>query len=161
MIVEKAISSILLISLVSLSLNVKSQPAKLNPVKENGKDTVPAVARIDSLDSATVEKEWQLYLMKNLDMTVAMENGAPGGEYTVIVQYIVGKDGNIYDVKAITKHGFGMEEEAIRVIRTFWRWTPRWTPAEQQEKPVYIYTRKQPVTFIVEGQTKKKRRKKN
>jgi protein TonB len=59
----------------------------------------------------------------------------------------VDKGGNISDVKGLTKHGYGMEEEAIRVIKR----GPKWTPAIQNGRNVNAY-RKQPVTFVVQSQ---------
>jgi periplasmic protein TonB len=87
---------------------------------------------------------WARYLQRSLDSNEPVNNGAPTGSYTVIVQFIVDKQGNISDVKALTTHGFGMEEEAIRVIRR----GPKWIPAIQNGNPVNAY-RKQPVTFVV------------
>jgi protein TonB len=61
-----------------------------------------------------------------------------------MVQFIVDKQGNISDVKALTNHGYGMEEEAIRAIKR----GPKWTPAIQNGRNVNAY-RKQPITFVV------------
>ena len=61
-----------------------------------------------------------------------VDNGAPEGTYTVYVQFVVDKEGNISDVKALTNHGYGMEEEAVRVIKK----GPNWTPAIQNGRPV-------------------------
>ena len=63
------------------------------------------------------EGAWRKYLERNLRGDVASENGAPAGTYTVCVQFVVDKEGNISDVKALTNHGFGMEDEAMRVIK--------------------------------------------
>lgn len=60
--------------------------------------------------------DWQDYLVNNLKVNVPVKNGAPVGKYQVIVKFIVGKDGKVKDATAETKFGFGMEEEAIRVI---------------------------------------------
>ena len=49
------------------------------------------------------EREWRKYLERNLDPNVPVENGAGEGTYTVIVQFIVDKEGKISDVKAIIK----------------------------------------------------------
>lgn len=87
---------------------------------------------------------WSRYLHKTLNSNAPIDNGAPSGSYTIMVQFIVDKQGNISDVKALTNHGYGMEEEAIRVIRR----GPSWTPAIQNGNKVNAY-RKQPVTFIV------------
>ena len=90
------------------------------------------------------EKEWRRYLERNLDANTPVENGAPAGTYTVIVQFIVDKEGKISDVKAITNKGFGMEEEATKIIRK----GPDWVPAVQNGRNVKAY-RKQPITFVV------------
>lgn len=90
------------------------------------------------------EKEWKRYLERNLEANIPVDNGAPEGTYTVIVQFIVDKEGKISDVKALTQHGHGMEEEAMRVIKK----GPDWTPAIQNGRNVKAY-RKQPITFVV------------
>jgi protein TonB len=64
-----------------------------------------------------------------------------------VVQFIVDKEGNISDVKALTNQGYGMEDEAVRVIKK----GPNWTPAQQNGRYVKAY-RKQPITFVVSGE---------
>lgn len=93
------------------------------------------------------DREWRRFLEKNLNPDVPIENGAPEGSYTVVVQFIVDKEGKISDVKATTNHGHGMEEEAIKVIRK----GPDWIPAIQNGRQVKAY-RKQPITFVVSEQ---------
>ena len=88
--------------------------------------------------------EWKKYLLTNLNANVATDNKAPAGTYTVVVRFVVGKDGSISDVIALTNHGFGMENEAIRVIQK----GPLWIPAIQNGRAVRAY-RKQPITFVV------------
>jgi periplasmic protein TonB len=90
------------------------------------------------------ESAWRKYLERNLNANVGPDNGAPTGVYTVYVQFVVSKDGSISDVKALTNHGYGMEAEAVRVIKK----GPPWTPAVQNGRSVNAY-RKQPVTFQV------------
>ncbi|MBI1341502.1 MAG: energy transducer TonB [Terrimonas sp.] len=93
------------------------------------------------------ERAWANYLRKNLDPNVPIDNGAPGGTYTVIVQFIVDKQGNISDVRPLTKHGYGMEDEAVKIIKK----GPAWEPAVQNGRKVNAY-RRQPITFVVEEQ---------
>ena len=90
------------------------------------------------------EGAWRKYLERNLNASTPVDNGAPEGNYTVVVQFIVDKEGNISDVKANTNHGYGMEEEAVKVIRR----GPPWVPAVQNGRNVKAY-RKQPITFQV------------
>jgi|GEM_PF-1270156 len=89
-------------------------------------------------------KAWSSFLMENLDAEVPVRNKAKVGRYVVIVQFIVGKDGSISDIKALTKHGHGMEKEVIRIIKK----SPNWTPAYQGGRAVRAY-RKQPIIFEI------------
>jgi protein TonB len=90
---------------------------------------------------------WRKFLERNLRGDVASENGAPAGTYTVVVQFVVDKEGNVSDVKALTSHGYGMEDEAVRVIKK----GPQWKPAIQNGRNVKAY-RRQPITFQIEEQ---------
>ncbi len=93
------------------------------------------------------EGAWSKYLTRNLRPEVPVENGAPEGTYTVIVQFVVSKDGSLSDVRALTKHGYGLEEEAVRVIKK----GPAWVPAVQNGRSVNAF-RKQPITFQVQSE---------
>ncbi len=93
------------------------------------------------------EAKWRRYLETNCNGQVASDNGAPEGTYTTVIQFVVDKDGTISDVRALTNHGYGMEQEAIRVIKK----GPNWTPAIQNGRQVKAY-RKQPITFQVTGE---------
>jgi TonB family protein len=93
------------------------------------------------------ESAWGHFLERNLKPVIAVDNGAPAGRYTVYVQFVVSKDGSISDVRALTSHGYGMEAEAVRVIKK----GPTWTPAIQNGRSVNAY-RKQPITFKVQAE---------
>ncbi|OUU01468.1 MAG: hypothetical protein CBB99_03730 [Bacteroidetes bacterium TMED39] len=72
------------------------------------------------------------YLAENLEYPpMANENEIQG---RVMVQFVVWKDGSIRDVQILGKRrfGFGLEEEAMRVVKAM----PRWTPAKQRDKAV-------------------------
>lgn len=87
---------------------------------------------------------WGRYLKNNLNANTPVDNGAPGGTYQVIVRFIVSKDGSISDVVPETKFGYGMEDEAAKIIKK----GPKWTPALQNGRNVNAY-RRQPITFVV------------
>jgi protein TonB len=93
------------------------------------------------------DAKWRQYLERNCNGQVATDNGAPEGTYTTMVQFVVDKEGNISDVKALTNHGYGMEQEAIRTIQK----GPKWNPAIQNGRQVKAY-RRQPITFQVTGE---------
>ncbi|MEO7531227.1 MAG: energy transducer TonB [Sediminibacterium sp.] len=87
---------------------------------------------------------WTKYLERNLNRDVPNDNGAPPGKYTVVVSFIVSKDGTISDVTAETDPGYGTKAEAIKVIQK----GPKWKPAVQNGRNV-IYRHKQSITFVV------------
>ncbi len=91
--------------------------------------------------------DWVKFLRRHLDPVVPLDNGAPPGRYTVIVQFVVDKEGNVSDIKPLTNIGYGMEEEAVRVLKK----ATRWEPAIQNGYPVKAY-HKQPITFEVIGE---------
>ncbi|MBS1555400.1 MAG: energy transducer TonB [Bacteroidetes bacterium] len=55
-----------------------------------------------------------------------------GVEGKVFVQFVIGKDGSISDVKVIKGIGAGCDEEAIRIVQS----SPAWNPGKQRGKPV-------------------------
>ena len=74
--------------------------------------------------------------------TVAQENGIQG---RVFVSFVVGEDGYVEDVQVIKGVEPMLDKEAVRVIQSL----PRWTPGNQQGKPVRVkYT--VPVTFALQ-----------
>jgi periplasmic protein TonB len=93
------------------------------------------------------EAAWRRFLEKNLNPSTPVDNNAPEGTYTVWVQFVVDREGAISDVVAQTKHGYGMEEEAVKVIKK----GPKWEPAVQNGRKVKAY-RKQPITFVVQSE---------
>ncbi len=88
---------------------------------------------------------WLSYLRSTLNAGTPVDNGASAGKYTVIVKFVVSKDGSVSDVKCENDPGFGMCAEAERVIKK----TKNWTPAVQNGQHVNAY-RRQPITFLVE-----------
>ncbi|MDB5251631.1 MAG: energy transducer TonB [Flaviaesturariibacter sp.] len=129
------------------------QDIAVPPVEEKSVVTVPVdnTNYDQTFTKVEVEAEfpggqgaWSKYLQRNLNAQAPSDAGAPAGQYTVVVQFIVDKEGNISDVKALTSHGYGMEEEAVRAVKR----GPKWTPAIQNGRQVKAY-RKQPITFVV------------
>ncbi len=90
---------------------------------------------------------WRQYLERNLVPDIPVNNGAPAGRYSVDVKFVVDVEGHVSDIIALTRHGFGMEEEAVRVIRK----SAKWEPAVFDGRMVKAY-RRQLITFVVEGE---------
>jgi protein TonB len=93
---------------------------------------------------AKFEGDWVKFLLKNLKPETPVYNGAPAGRYSVIVQFVVDKEGNVSDIKALTNHGYGVEEEAVRVLKK----APKWQPAIAAGFVVKAY-HKQVIVFEV------------
>lgn len=89
---------------------------------------------------------YRRYLQNNLDPNTPAEHGARDGTYRVMIRFKVEIDGRVSDVTAETNFGFGMEQEAIRIIKK----SPPWVPAKLFGLPVVAY-RRQPITFVVSG----------
>lgn len=87
---------------------------------------------------------WARFLRRNLNSDIPADQGAPPSNYTVIVSFIVDRNGTISDVRAENDPGYGTAAEAIRVIKK----SPNWTPAIQNGLNV-IYRQKQAITFQV------------
>ncbi len=148
------ISSFLAFSFcITLTANADIIPAFVLP---SAYDTIPPK---DSSTFKRVEKEayftggekaWIKFLTKNIDPDVPVRKNAPPGNYMVIIQFIVNKDGTL-DVEPLTNFGYGMEEEVVRAINM----SPLWVPAEQDGKKVRAY-RKQPITFSVPERRRKR-----
>lgn len=126
------------------------------PVEEKGTGEVPA-PKVEEEDYdklfTKVEQEasfpggdaaWRKYLERNLNGQVASDNGAPPGQYRVIVTFIVDKQGNISDVAVDNDPGYGMGAEAMRAIKK----GPKWTPANQNGH-IVTSRKSQPVIFQV------------
>ncbi|RPD46610.1 MULTISPECIES: energy transducer TonB [Chitinophagaceae] len=133
---------------------VKDEGFAAPPVVDAGKQVVEAPKVEDEnkvfekveVDASFTggESAWRRFLERNLNASTPVDNGAPPGSYQVVVQFIVDKTGSVSDVKALTKHGYGMEDEAVKVIKR----GPKWVPAIQNGRNVNAY-RKQPITFVV------------
>lgn len=62
---------------------------------------------------------------------VAKENGIQG---TVFVNFVVGQDGKIRDVKVLRGVNKMLDDEAVRVVKAM----PSWKPGKQRGKPVSV-----------------------
>lgn len=88
------------------------------------------------------EAAWDQYLLKNQKKDTPLKRNAPDGEYPVVVKFLVEKNGNLSDIKPLTNYGYGMEEEAVRLIKE----SRKWVPASQNGLIVRCY-HKQLVLF--------------
>jgi protein TonB len=89
------------------------------------------------------EKEMMKFIKNNLRYpSLAAENGISG---TVIVNFVVDRDGHITRIKVVRGIGGGCDEEAVRVLGKM----PVWSPGKQGGKAVLVsYT--VPFKFILQ-----------
>ena len=86
-------------------------------------------------------KEWMAYMNKNFKYpTEAVSMKIQG---TVIVQFVVDKEGNVSDIEALSgPETGGLREEAIRIIKN----SGKWIPGKQNGVAVKSY-KKQPISY--------------
>lgn len=118
---------------------------------DNGKGIITPKTEPESDDpftsveiDAKFNGNWKSFLERNLNANVPLDNGAPVGRYSVVIQFVVDKEGNVSDIQTLTHHGFGLEEEAVRVLKK----ATKWEPAIQNGIKVKAY-RKQVIIFEV------------
>lgn len=107
----------------------------IKPVAVSGNDDNPlnftVVERLPEFPggySALVQ-----WLTKNLKYPVAAQRAKRQG--TVLVSFIVNKDGSITDRKVVKSASPELDREALRVLRNM----PKWKPGEDRGKPCRTY----------------------
>lgn len=106
--------------------------------KEDDFDKTWVDVQIQAEYPGGIEK-WRRYLIKNMRYPQEAVDSEIQG--TVLVQFIVDKDGAVSDVVAVSGPEL-LRGEAVRVIRA----SGKWIPAEHNGRKVKAY-RKQPVVF--------------
>ncbi|HEV9036495.1 MAG TPA: TonB family protein [Puia sp.] len=137
---------------------IKDEGITAPPVSDAGKGVVEAPKKDETDYDKTFTKveiesdfpggsaAWLRYLNKNLRYPDDAVNNEIQG--TVVVQFIVDKEGNVSEVQAISgPENGGLREEAVRVIKK----SGKWTPAIQNGRQVKSY-KKQPIVFKLEAQ---------
>jgi len=78
------------------------------------------------------DEELYAYIGQNIQYPeIAKKAGTEG---KVIVEFTVGKDGRVSNVRVLKGIGAGCDEEAVRVIRSM----PKWNPGKQNGVPVPV-----------------------
>ena len=144
-ITDMKISFFISCCLFAFSLNATAQTEPQVEAPPPIDATAPVFQKVETEASFPGgQTSWSKYLVRNLRTDVPANNKAKPGRYTVVVQFVVSADGELSDVKALSKQGFGMEEEVIRVLTK----GPKWIPAKQNGRNVKAI-KKQDVTFGV------------
>jgi len=78
------------------------------------------------------DEAWMKFLKKNLRYPEQAIDAEKSGK--VWISFIIEKDGSLTDIKVARGAGYGMDEEAMRVLKK----APAWTPGIQRGKPVRV-----------------------
>ena len=120
---------------------------------DDGKDLIETKTTKESNEpftkvevDAKFDGNWEKFLLRNLNAQTPVDNNAPQGNYKVLIQFVVDIDGTVSDIKPLTNLGYGLEQEAIRVLKK----AKNWEPAIQNGRKVKAY-RTQSITFQVTG----------
>lgn len=98
--------------------------------------------------AASFSGNWVRFLEQNLNAETPISNGAPAGRYSVMIKFTIDENGNIISTEPLTHHGYGMEVEAIRVIK---KASSKWQ-APIQNGYKQKATMKQVITFVVQDE---------
>lgn len=90
--------------------------------------------------------KWRRQLEKHLQKPVekAAKLGMKAGHYTVLVRFLVERDGSITDVRAMNDPGYDLAQASVHVVKT----GPQWIPGEHNGRKVRSY-HTQPITFVI------------
>lgn len=124
-------------------------------VRTNPKDSLDKIFSIVQQPAAFIggTEGWRQYLEKNLNVDLGVKyikipKGQKTGKVTVVIAFVVNKEGQISDVIAestiLDKVHPAFVKEAIRVIKE----GPSWIPAKQNGRLV-IYRHKQSISWVV------------
>lgn len=124
---------------MDLDVEVKEEKAVVKPIKIDAPPPPPQVEEQEDEIFLVVEEsaqpqggfpEFYKYVGKNIQYPKQARR--MGVEGKVIVQFVVGKDGALTDIKVLKGIGSGCDEEAIRVIKE----SPKWSPGKQRGRAV-------------------------
>lgn len=110
----------------------KEDEGEVDPGPKNiddGKGIIDDKANRETGPAETVDIDakyegWKKFLEKNLNGEVPLNNNAPAGRYSVVIRFVVDTDGSISEITPLTAHGYGLEEEGVRVIKKAKKWEP-------------------------------------
>lgn len=91
---------------------------------------------------------WRNFLQRGLQRMLESKAASrewSAGQRTVVVRFVVEKDGSLSEFTPLTQYGKGMEEEVVNLLKR----SPKWTPGRQRGRVVRSY-HTQPLTFVIQ-----------
>jgi hypothetical protein len=132
----KALVAVILFTLVNLCVYSQNDSTTLTAQSKSVKNIDGPAQMVGG------EIAWQKFLNKHVDYDAPAFNGAKEGKYPIRIKFTINENGTLTDFKALTKYGYGLEEEVIRALKK----SPNWLPAIRNGVPVSSY-RIELVTF--------------
>lgn len=133
---------------------IKDEGLLIPPVIDEGKEVVQAPKEDPDQIFTKVEipakvdqKAWRRHLENHLQRYIedASSDGMPPGQYTVLVRFLVERDGSVAQVSVQGNDpGYGLGKAAVEVLKK----GPKWSPGEQNGRKVRSF-QLQPITFVV------------
>ena len=121
--------SVFLFAIASCTNIQKPQP---DPIIDLPPNPIPAAKEEEIITFVEIkaqfpkgEAEWQKYIKSKLTNFNAAKNGAPPGEYIVILDLTIDNKGIITGAKALSKNGYGIEDKVVSIVKK----APKWIPA--------------------------------
>ena len=87
---------------------------------------------------------WTQFLRQNLKADMPLEDKWAAGTYTVIVKFVVAKDGSVSNIVTENYTNSKTAQMCVDLIKS----RPKWVPGSQKNAVVGS-DRKQPITFVV------------
>ncbi|NRB53761.1 MAG: energy transducer TonB, partial [Saprospiraceae bacterium] len=90
----------------------------------------------DQEKKACADKKLLEFIYENINYPpTARENAIQG---TIVVQFVVERDGNISSAKVVREIGGGCGDEALRIIDLMQKMPQKWIPGKQRGRPVRV-----------------------
>jgi protein TonB len=105
------------------------KPVEIPKVEEESSDEIFLVVEENAQPQGGIS-EFYRYVSENIKYPAQARRMRVEGR--VFIEFVVGKDGKIFNAYAVKGIGAGCDEEAVRIIMS----SPPWSPAKQRGKPV-------------------------
>lgn len=70
------------------------------------------------------DSAWYQYLRNNININNVLKKGAMPSVYTAVIAFVVHTDSTISDFKIVKEPGYGMGNEALRIVQKSGKWVP-------------------------------------
>ncbi len=97
------------------------------------------------IEGGTDPVAWMEHVKKHTKLPDSLLKIIPAGTYRVSVQFVIDKNGDIGQIKALNNPGYGLAQRAENIFRSY---KGKWRPALQCGRSVKSYL-DLPVVFII------------